>query len=116
MILLKGVVPLLELIACGFPVANTRSQSANECKVLFPEKVISSFAECALKRVTASIADDVSLQEKLELSLLHTKNAAIRGNIFAGLIFLSTKNPSISRYVMTIGYYVNCQLHLSRCH
>mgnify|MGYP003384974459 FL=1 len=96
-------MPLLELLACGFPIASSQAipvvqEGSNEMKSSdFPEHTICMFAQAVLFRLAAMVADDVALQDKLLLSLVHTKNTCIRGNIFAGLIYLSPKNAAISK-------------------
>jgi hypothetical protein len=50
-------------------------------------------------KLSTVLIDDSALQEKIVMSLTHTKNSSTRGNIFSGLIYLSSKNSSISRYV-----------------
>lgn len=92
-------MPLLELIACGFPITNSMeiSASAQNRSIYFPEHTISLFAQTGLSTLAAVLAEDVVLQEKLILSLIHTKNVCIRGNIFAGLIYLAPKSVAISK-------------------
>jgi hypothetical protein len=89
---------LLELIACGFSIASTKDRVADKTRMYFPEQAIRAFAESVLLRLSATLVDNAALQEKLVLSLIHTKNSCTRGNIFAGLIYLSSKSAAISKY------------------
>lgn len=92
-------MPLLELVACGFPIATTSMKSPDTITKKFPEEYVRLFAQSLLLKLSTVLIDDSALQEKIVMSLTHTKNSSTRGNIFSGLIYLSSKNSSISRYV-----------------
>mmetsp|Transcript_14766 Transcript_14766/g.27699 ORF Transcript_14766/g.27699 Transcript_14766/m.27699 type:complete len:485 (-) Transcript_14766:665-2119(-) len=96
----QGVVPLLELVACGYPIVNTSPIPSNKQTLHFPEQHVCLFAQALLSRISTVLIDDSALQEKLVLSLTHTKNSVIRGNIFSGLVFLSSRNVSISKLLL----------------
>lgn len=105
----QGLVLLLALVACGVPIASTTAKSVGNHSLqgsssnvtsgsgdYFPEEEVRKCASGVLSRLSLVLAAEAELQERVLLALLHTQNTCTRGNIFAGLVFLSATSAVIS--------------------
>jgi hypothetical protein len=114
----QGVVPLLEIISNGLYMLKIEVNENNEddnnkeiinnCKFSdgfrynsnrFPELNIRKKCNLLLVYLISKLQSTSSIKSRLMGALIHTGSVKLRGSIFAGLIFVSTRSNSLGRFL-----------------
>jgi len=87
----QGLIPLLEMITCGYSVQLLNSQS----KLRFPENYIRATADSLLQNTALTLNAHQSVQTRIMSALVHTGSPKLRANIFCGILCVAPRLPSL---------------------
>ncbi len=87
----QGLIPLLEMIACGYHVQTFNPQT----KITFPESHIRTCANSLLQNTAINLNAQQSVQTRIMSALVHTGSPKLRANIFCGILCVVPRLPSL---------------------
>jgi len=93
----QGLIPLLEIISNGLYL------SSNKNIIPFPEVSIRDCAEEILRNLCSILSNNPNIfQGRIMNALVHTGSNKLRGNIFSGLIYLSSRSDILGKQLWSI--------------
>lgn len=93
----QGLIPLLEIISSGLYLSSNRNT------IPFPEVSIRDCAEEILRNLCSVLSNNPNtFQGRIMNALVHTGSNKLRGNIFAGLIYLSSRSDNLGKQLWSI--------------
>ena len=103
----QGLVPLLEFIACGVPISSrTRLDVEQHVQVdsrfsSFPERKVRLWAKTTLRALISHYQDKTVFHNSV-LALVNSESTRLRLNILSSIVYLSSCDSMLSRYVHSI--------------
>jgi len=92
----QGLVPLLEIISNGIYIASLHDN------IPFPEVSVRDCAEEILRNLSSVLSNSSSFQGRIMNALVHTGSTKLRGNIFAGLIYLCARSDNLGKQLWSM--------------
>ena len=91
----QGLVPLLEMIACGYQVQTAAPQATT----IFPENYIRSCANNLLQNTAINLNAQQSVHTRVMSALVHTGSPKLRANIFCSILCVVPRLPSLGSLI-----------------